>query len=165
MDALIGTFHIDIKMVIFQLVNFAVVFFVLYKFAIKPISKLMDERKSEIDTGISDAQESKILKEKMLSDYKAEMTKARTESQSLFEEMKKDVENQRTALISGAHTEVEAMIKNGREQLVQEKQKMMNEIKSEIVDLVVLATSKVASMDTSDVQVQSKIKEAIETLA
>ncbi len=164
MDALIGTFHIDLKMVIFQLINFAIVFFVLYKFAIKPISKLMDERKEEINTGLADAGENKVLKEKMLTDYKAEMQKARAESQTLFEAMKKEVEDKRTALLADVQIEADTLIKNGKEQLASEKQKMMNEIKGEIVELVTLATAKVAGGDTSDKAVQDKIKQAIESL-
>jgi F-type H+-transporting ATPase subunit b len=164
MDALIGTFHIDLKMVIFQLLNFAIVFFVLYKFAIKPISKLMDERSQEIDTGLKDAGESKILKEKMLADYKTEMGKARAESQALFDQMKKEVDEKRAALLADAQTEVDTMIKNGQSQLVNEKQKMMNDIKGEIVELVTLATARVARMDTDDAHIQNHIKQAIETL-
>ncbi len=164
MDALIGTFHIDLKMVIFQLVNFAIVFFVLYKFAIKPISKLMDERTTEIHTGLKDADESKVLKEKMLADYKAEMAKARAESGALFEAMKKEVEDKRAALLSDVQKESDMLLKNGKDQLAQEKQKMMNEIKGEIVGLVALATAKVAGTDTNDKAVQDKIKQAIESL-
>jgi F-type H+-transporting ATPase subunit b len=144
--------------------GFAISFFVLYKFAIKPISKLMDERSQEIDTGLKDAGESKILKEKMLADYKTEMGKARAESQALFDQMKKEVDEKRAALLADAQTEVDTMIKNGQSQLVNEKQKMMNDIKGEIVELVTLATARVARMDTDDAHIQNHIKQAIETL-
>jgi flagellar biosynthesis/type III secretory pathway protein FliH len=56
------------------------------------------------------------------------------------------------------------MIKNGQSQLVNEKQKMMNDIKGEIVELVTLATARVARMDTDDAHIQNHIKQAIETL-
>ncbi len=43
MESIISTFHIDWKIIIAQAVNFAVVFIVLYIFALKPLSKLMAE--------------------------------------------------------------------------------------------------------------------------
>ena len=48
MDSIISTFHIDWKIIIAQAINFGVVFIVLYIFALKPLSKLMNERAEKI---------------------------------------------------------------------------------------------------------------------
>ena len=42
-------------MILAQIINFAVVFFVLYKFALKPLKKLMDERSATISGGLDNA--------------------------------------------------------------------------------------------------------------
>ena len=55
MEELIQTFHIDWKLLIAQLINFAIVLFVLWKFAIKPLSKTMDKRTNDIEKSIDDA--------------------------------------------------------------------------------------------------------------
>ena len=52
MDSLITTFHIDWKIVIAQVINFGIVFAVLYFFALKPLSKLMKEREDIISKAI-----------------------------------------------------------------------------------------------------------------
>ena len=64
MDSIISTFHIDWKIIIAQMINFGVVFVVLYIFALKPLSKLMTERGEKIETGISDAKKSSKLLQK-----------------------------------------------------------------------------------------------------
>ena len=55
MDSLISTFHIDWHLIVAQAVNFAIVFAVLYWFALKPLGKLMEERKETIEKGLADA--------------------------------------------------------------------------------------------------------------
>ena len=61
MDSLITTFHIDWKMIIAQLINFVVVFFVLYRYALKPLAKLMEERGTTIEDGLKNADKQKEL--------------------------------------------------------------------------------------------------------
>ena len=55
MESIISTFHIDWKIIIAQMINFVIVFVVLYIFALKPLSKLMKERGEKIAKGIDDA--------------------------------------------------------------------------------------------------------------
>ena len=64
MESIISTFHIDWKIIIAQVINFAIVFVVLYIFALKPLSKLMKERSEKIAKGIDDAKtNAKLLDE------------------------------------------------------------------------------------------------------
>ena len=44
MEELIKTFHIDIKLILAQLVNFGIVLFVLKRYAYGPVLKMMQER-------------------------------------------------------------------------------------------------------------------------
>ena len=57
MQELITTFHIDWKLLIAQIVNFGLVLFVLWKFAIKPLSKVMADRSKEIEKSLDDAKQ------------------------------------------------------------------------------------------------------------
>jgi F-type H+-transporting ATPase subunit b len=57
MDSLISIFHLDLGLFIAQLVNFAIVFSVLYFFAFKPLVKIMAERSAKIDKSLKDADE------------------------------------------------------------------------------------------------------------
>lgn len=143
MDALIGTFHIDWKLILAQLINFAVVFFVLYKFAIKPLSKLMDERKATISQGLSDAKENATLVAESKKAYDDALAQARKDAAELTSEMKKSVEAKRAEMMDGASKEVAALLEEGKNQLANEKQKMLKDAEREIASLVIAATEKV----------------------
>ncbi|MDP2944107.1 MAG: ATP synthase F0 subunit B, partial [bacterium] len=55
MESLISTFHVDVRLLVAQLINFAIVFFVLYFFAFKPLVKVMADRSEKIDKSLKDA--------------------------------------------------------------------------------------------------------------
>lgn len=143
MDSLISTFHIDWHIIIAQAVNFIVVMIVLWRFALRPLSALMDERGKKIASGLENAtKQEELLKAQQIA-YDAELVKARKEARDILENVKQDAESKRAILVSQTQTEVGEMLRMGKKQLVEEKEKMLGEAKTELAEMVVSATGKV----------------------
>ncbi len=142
MESIISTFHIDWKIIIAQAVNFGIVFIVLYIFALKPLSKLMDERAEKIAKGIDDAKSSQALLKDTNLKYKEALTKARIEGDKIFTESTKEAEKKKTLMLEETKSQVAGMIESGKKVLENEKVKMVGEAKKEIVSLTMLATEK-----------------------
>src|SRR3989344_3565452 len=117
MDSIISTFHIDWKIMIAQAINFGVVFVVLYIFALKPLSKLMQERGEKISKGINDAKENSVLLEKTQVEYENVLLKARADANKIWEEGKKQAETKKTEMMEEAKAEVAGIIGNGKKLL------------------------------------------------
>jgi F-type H+-transporting ATPase subunit b len=162
MEPLIATFHIDWKIIIAQAVNFAVVFAVLYIYALKPLSKLMAERSEKIAKGITDAKQNAETLEKSRKEYEDTLAKARKEAQKLFEEGKKEAQAKKEAMLLEAKAEVAGMIESGKKTLEAEKTKMVNDAKKEIVNLVVLATEKLT--DSKDPKFQERAQKELASM-
>ncbi len=143
MDSLITTFHIDWKIIIAQVINFGIVFAVLYMFALKPLKKLMTEREEKIAKGVTDAKENAEMIEKTRKEYDEVLNKARAEAHTIFQEGKRDADAKKAEMLEDAKNEVGVMIASGKKTLESEKAKIIEEAKKEIVSLVVLATEKV----------------------
>src|SRR3989344_697952 len=92
MESIISTFHIDWKIIIAQMVNFAVVFAVLYVFALKPLGKLMKERSEKIGQGLNDAKTNAKLLEETNKKYDEMLAKAKIEATNIFNQGKKEGE-------------------------------------------------------------------------
>ncbi len=152
MEPLIATFHIDWKIIIAQMVNFAIVFAVLYWFALKPLMVLMQNRTNKILQGIKDAKTNSEVLAKSTAEYEASILKAKKEAQALFETGKKEAQAKKETMMTEAKAEVEKMIEGGKKTLEIEKVKMVAEAKKEIVDLVVLATQKLTGSTDSGLQ-------------
>ena len=142
MESIISTFHIDWKIIIAQAVNFAVVFVVLYIFALKPLSKLMAERSEKISKGMDDAKTNAKLLEETRAEYEAALVKARSEANKIFQDGKKEAEAKKVIMLEDAKKEVASVIENGKKTLEAEKVKMVEEAKKEIIALAMQATEK-----------------------
>jgi F-type H+-transporting ATPase subunit b len=145
MESIISTFHIDWKIIIAQMVNFAVVFVVLYIFALKPLSKLMAERAEKIKLGVDDAKKNAEILKATTAEYEVVLAKAKIEANKIFTEGKKEAEMKKVKMLEDAKSEVASLIANGKKSLEAEKVKMVEEAKKEIVSLAMTATEKLMS--------------------
>jgi len=164
MESLISTFHLDLKLIIAQLVNFLIVAGVLWFFALKPIMKIMKERTEKIEKGLKDA---KSFEEKLAQaerDRLKTLSVAKKEAEILLEKARQEAEANKKQMISQAKGEIEKLVASGKTQLASEKEKMVSEVRSEIGDLVVAATKKVLDVELNKEIDNKIIKEAIKEM-
>ena len=158
MDSIIETFHIDWKVIIAQMVNFGIVFVVLYVFALKPLNKLMAERSDKIEKGLTDAKQNEQILTETTMQYDKALADAKVEANRIFQETKKEAEAKKSEMLEETKAQVASLVDGGKKTLEAEKLKMVAEAKKEIVNLAMLATEKItgASKDSFD---QKVIKE------
>ena len=162
MDSIISTFHIDWKIIVAQAVNFGVVFAVLYWFALRPLNKLMGERRDKIEKGVEDAKSHALLLSKTKDEYDQAIRNAKAEANNIFEEGKKQAALKKSEMLEAAKMEVAVIIENGKKNLEQEKTKMVEEAKKEISSLAMLAVKKLieeSDVRTYDQKSVNKLKE------
>jgi len=143
MESIINTFHIDLKIIIAQLFNFGIVFFVLYVYALKPLNKLMKERGDKIEKGVKDAKVNAEILNNTKVEYEEVLAKARKEADKIFQEGKKEAETKKTVMLEKAKEEVALMIESGKKNLENEKMKMVAEATEEITSLSVKIAEKI----------------------
>lgn len=159
MESIISTFHIDLKIIIAQILNFGIVFAVLYLYAIKPLNKLMKERGEKIEKGLNDAKSNAEILNKTKDEYEEVLSKARKEADKIFQEGKKEAEAKKTLMLEKAKGEVALLIENGKKNLENEKVKMVEEAKEEITSLSVKIAEKILGTKIDGSFDQKTIKE------
>ncbi len=142
MESLISTFHVDIKLLVAQLVNFAIVFCVLYFFAFKPLVKVMTERTATIDKSLKDADA--IEKRLALTETERDeiIVAAKKQANLIIEEADKRGEERKGELIAKAKEEIGQVINAEKAKLTSEKAETLKEIKKETAELVILTVEK-----------------------
>jgi F-type H+-transporting ATPase subunit b len=161
MESLISTFHIDVKLIIAQLVNFAVVFSVLYFFAFKPLVKIMTDRSEKIDKSLKDADEIEkrlALTEKEQSEI---ISAAKKQASLIIEEADKRGEERRNELITKAKEDIGQVINAEREKMAREKGETLKEIKKEVASLVVMTVEKLLNEKMNSEKDQELIKKLV----
>jgi F-type H+-transporting ATPase subunit b len=145
MNELISTFHIDLKLMLAQLFNFALVFTALYFIAAKPLSKLMKDRKGEIETGLENA------KEAQTSLLNANLKK---------EEIEKEAKNNAKEIVAKSQMDGKEIIKEAKDKATLEKEGIIKEAKMDAEKEKKLAEEAVRK-ETAEL-VKSGVKKMIE---
>lgn len=143
MDELIKTFHIEVNLLVAQMVNFAIVLFVLYRFAYKPVLKTLNSRTNKIEKGLADADAAGKKLEEIVEKEKEVMVNAKKEAQEIIKTAEEQAKANSMSIVLEARNQSEKLLVSAKSQIEQEKNKMLAEVKGEIANLVVLATEKI----------------------
>lgn len=161
---LLGQFGLRGDLFVAQLVNFLLVMLVLWRFAYKPIMKMLEEREQKIAKSVHDADE--ITKRLKASEIEREeiLQTARVEAQALVEKALQDAEARKVEMIEAAKREVERVIMKGKDQLNTEREAMMLEVRKDIVDIAIKAAAKIALEKLDEKKSQSFAEEVVRKL-
>lgn len=133
-----------------QLINFGIVVLVLWFFALKPLSKKMQERARMIEKGLADAKESAERLAEAEKERKEIIQEARRQAQKILVEMDQNANQERGQILAKAEIEAERLSEEGKKQIETEKKQTIQQIKKEVADLVALATQKVLSGEVTE---------------
>lgn len=136
---------IDLKTLIFQLVNFLILLFLLTKLLHKPLRKLMEDRQKQIDEGLVNAAKAREQLEQAEADRAALLAKADEEGRAMLGEVKKRAAELEAELKADAQGKAEKMLAKTREEMAAERDQLKEELRGELAMLVVNATEKVLS--------------------
>lgn len=142
MGSLIENFHIDVTTLIAQMINFGIVFAVLYYFAIKPLMKVMAERTTKIEKSLNDAIAIDNRLKETEEEYKKEIAQAKKEANEILEKSQIHAEEKRKQMLLRAKEEIGEIINEEKAKMQSEKAAVLKEIKSEVAGLVALSLEK-----------------------
>ncbi|PIP34146.1 hypothetical protein COX69_01820 [Candidatus Falkowbacteria bacterium CG_4_10_14_0_2_um_filter_48_10] len=143
MGNIIDLFHVDFKLLLAQMVNFAIVFAVLYFVALKPLLAAMHERSEKIEKSLSDARRIENRLEEAENEYQAKVGEARREAMAIMEKSQAQAEEKRKEILARAKLEIGQAINEEKEKLRREKAKVLTELKKEAGSLVALSLEKI----------------------
>ncbi len=120
-----------------SLVSFGVLFVIMWKFALPPITNMLDERAARIKDSLEKAEQTRVEAERLLDDYKQQLAEARQESSRVIEQGRKIAEAMKEEIVAKANEEREAMMVRAREEIQGEKRTAMAELQAQVADLSV----------------------------
>jgi len=143
-SAALDTFGVSWPKLIAQLILFTTVYLILKKFAFAPVVAMFEERRRRIEEGQANAE--KIKKQLAESEIRCQeiMRKANADAQRIIEEGRASSDALSQKQIQQTIADAEAIIAKARETVELDRNKMVAEVKKEMVNLVVETTAKVA---------------------
>lgn len=144
-------------LIFWQLIGFLALFYILLKFAWKPILSALEERDGSIDSALKAAEQArnemanlKAENEKLLAEARVErdliLTKAQEASKRMIEEAKEE------SIKQGA-----LMIENAKAVIENEKKAALTEVKNQVALLTLEVTEKLLRKNLSDQASQKEL--------
>ena len=149
----------DVGLLFWTFCSFAILYFLLKKFAWKPILGSVNDREDSIREALLAAENAKKEMENLKSDNEKILKEAKVERENML----KDAREIKTKLISDAENQAKEqaskMIESAQLVIQNEKNSAMNELKQTVVELSVGIAEKVISSELEDKNKQLKAVE------
>jgi F-type H+-transporting ATPase subunit b len=110
---------------------------------------LLKKREEKIRESIDGAERTRSEAEKLLEDYRKQLSEARREAQGIIEQGKKVGESAKAEIVEKANKEAQQMIEQARSEIEREKMRALSELQVRVADLTVLTTSKIIKKSLS----------------
>ena len=134
---LFGKFGVDWHLITVQIVDFVIVATILYKFGVKNLMKMMDERREKIKSGLEYAEKMKAE----MSEFERTRESRNNAAKQKAAEIVRVARDDAKSIIDQGKIEsqqiVDGMILNAKKEIKSEREKMLNDTKYEIGKLVV----------------------------
>ena len=155
----------DVWTAITQLCATAVLFYLMYKLAWKPVKKILDERSRFEQEKLSEAAALKEENEKISKQAKDIISDANRDAEMIVKEAREEGQTLKNELIAEGKKQSAQLLENAKHDMEMQKAKMMEEMRSEIVETAISAAEKVlqdnVESDAERSSINSFVKEVI----
>tara|TARA_B100001765_G_C19340901_1_gene266056 strand:- start:105 stop:608 length:504 start_codon:yes stop_codon:yes gene_type:complete len=153
--------QLDPGLFVWTILTFLLLLFVLAKFAWKPLLKMLKDREELIRSSLEDAEKAKEELERLNAEGEAIVNQARSEAQTILSEGKAAATKLKEETLAGAKEQAKNIISEAEKQINVEKDKAINEIKSEVVNLSLNISKKLINKNLSPEDNKALIDESL----
>ena len=157
-----GLLSLDFGVLALTILNFALLVFLLTKFAWKPIIGALEKREEQVRTDKETAAQARVDAEKLKAELDEKLAHISEEAAQKMAQAVKMGETQKDQLLLEAKTQAKSLINQAREQISAEKSKALEEVQNQIAQLSVLAASRVIKQEISSTSAQRAVAEVLQ---
>ena len=142
--------NIDWQQILLHLLNFVILFGILFFFLYKPVKDFMDKREESYKKQRDDAKNALDEAERIKAEYEGKIAGAEEEISAMKAEAGAKTAEERTRMLEQTKTEVAGILEAAKKRGEIEHDKIIAEAQQEIADIVTTATEKIVlSADVS----------------
>lgn len=130
-------FGLNPLLLVAQIINFLILFWILKKFLYKPLLDTLKERREAIAKGLKEAEDARLMYEKAEEREREILKKAQNESKKLLEEAKKQHADMLQKAQEDAKNQADTILKEAREQIAFEAKETEKRLSGHISQLAV----------------------------
>ena len=154
--------QLDPGLYVWTILTFLLLFFLLTKFAWKPLLKALAEREEKIRSSLEKADEAQQKLERLGAEGEEIIGKARAEAQSIVSDGKKASEKVRGEIETKAKEKANTIVAQAEKQIIAEKAQAISDIRGEVAALSIQIAEKLIRKNLSKKDNMTLIKESLD---
>jgi F-type H+-transporting ATPase subunit b len=147
----------DLGLLFWQLIVFGALFFILSKFAWKPITQSLKEREDNIQSALDLAEKTRQEMAALKADNDKLLAQARSERETILRGAKEAADRLIADAQKKAQVEADRILVQAREAMQNERQSLVTSMKKEVVTLSLDIAEKVLRRELTDKSAQEKL--------
>lgn len=155
---------IDTWTMIFTWANLVVLFLLLKKFLFKPINKVLDDRKSEIEGSYASAKKANDEAIELKNEYEEKLLSAKIEADGIIKSAVETADRRSTAIVDEASEKARVIVESGKKQAERDKKNAIDEAQEDIVSIAVDAAEKIIGKKLTDEDDDKLISDIIDRM-
>lgn len=140
-----------------HVVNFIVLFAILGKFAFKPLARALDERSNRIANDLDSAEKTRVEAEGLKAQYTRQMEEARNEAAAIVARATQNAQTIEAEARTQAQAEKDQMISAAKQNIENEKQQAITDVRKQVIALATEIAGKVVSQKLDSPEDQALI--------
>jgi F-type H+-transporting ATPase subunit b len=151
----------NVGLMIWTLLLFGISMYVLYKLAFPRITEALDRRQHAIEESIDAADRTRKEADEILAEYRERLGEARGQAEEIIERARKAADAHEARAKEDAQANREQLMEQTRRDIEVETRRAIEEIRSEVADLTVLATEKLTRKTLTEEDQRRLLEDAL----
>lgn len=157
--------HFFSSLIFWEIVSFAVLLFILAKYALPPILETLDARERKIRESIESAERRSAEAERRMAEYEAKMKASQKEAEEMIAQAKARAQQMKEENERLLQADAERIKAAAARDIEQERRKALEDVRRHVADLALRVAEKVVERSLTDADHKRLADEALAAVA
>jgi F-type H+-transporting ATPase subunit b len=153
------------SLIFWEVVSFAILFFMLYKFAFPGILSILEERERKIKDSLDQAERHRSEAERRLKEYEAKLAMAAKEAEGILAAAKERAQRLFDENEQRLTAEAERIKGDATREIDHERRKAVQDIRNQTTELALMVAEKVVQRSLTDADQRKFADDALDALS
>ncbi|MDH4098622.1 MAG: F0F1 ATP synthase subunit B [Nitrospira sp.] len=157
--------HFFSSLIFWEIVSFAILFFVLYKYAFPGILSILEEREKKIKDSLDQAERHRSEAEHKLREYEAKLNAAAKEAETIMAAAKERAQRLMEENEQRMTVEAERIKGDATREIEQARRRAIQDIRTQTTELALMVAEKVVQRSLTEADHRKFADDALEALS
>lgn len=165
MNEIMHQLGIEPATIVVEMVGFILLLLLLKRFLWQPVTGYLQQRQADIAQTYDKVEQTRQEMERLRSEYEQRLANIEAEARAQIQQAVKEAQQVREQILAEARQQAEKMVRDAEETIRYEREKAMAEMRTQIVELTLLATSRILQESVDDARHRKMVQDFIDQVA